>query len=39
MEKSQIKVEFLNEIDANEISANLEYNIIILGKEGNLIIQ
>jgi hypothetical protein len=39
MEKSQIKVEFLTEIDTNEISANLEYNILILGKEGNLIIK
>ena len=37
MENIKIKVELLTEIDINEISANLEYNIVILGKEGNFI--
>lgn len=39
MEKNELKIELLNEIDINEISANLEYNIMILGTQGNYIIK
>lgn len=35
---SRIKIELIKDFDANEITANLEYNIVILGKEGKFII-
>ena len=34
MEINKIKIDLLNEIDTNEIAINLEYNIVIVGKEG-----
>ena len=39
MKKSNIIIELLNDIDVNDINANLEYNIIILGNEGKYIIK
>jgi len=39
MKKNLSKIEFLNEIDMNEINPNLEYNLLIVGKEGKLIIK
>ena len=33
--KSKIKIELLKDVDFNDIAANLEYSIMILGKEGN----
>ena len=33
--KSKIKIELLKDVDFNEVAANLEYSIIIIGKEGN----
>ena len=34
--KSKIKIELLKDVDFNDVAANLEYSIIIIGKEGNL---
>ena len=31
---NKIKIELLNDIDSNEMAINLEYNIVIVGKEG-----
>lgn len=39
MKKSNIIIDLLNDIDVNDINANLEYNIIILGNEGKYIIK
>ena len=35
--KSKVKIEFLNEIDSNKTSANLEYCILIVGEQGEFI--
>ena len=37
--KSKIKIELLKDVDFNDVAANLEYSIIIIGKEGNLLIN
>ena len=37
MDVNTIKIELLNDVDTNEIAINLEYNIIIIGKEGKLL--
>lgn len=39
MENTNLTIELLNEIDINEISPNLEYNIMIIGQQGKIIIQ
>ena len=39
MEITTIKIELLNDIDINDIAINLEYNIVIIGKEGKLLIK
>lgn len=39
MENNKIKIELLNDVDTNNISINLEYNIIIIGKEGKFVIK
>jgi hypothetical protein len=39
MENGNLTIELLNEIDINEISPNLEYNIMIIGQQGKIIIQ
>ena len=38
MENGNLTIELLNEIDINEISPNLEYNIMIIGQQGKKII-
>ena len=37
MEKSKIKIELLNDVDINEITANLEYCIVIIGQQGKFL--
>ena len=39
MENEKLIIELLNEIDINEISPNLEYNIMVIGQQGKNIIQ
>ena len=39
MEITTIKIELLNDVDINDIAINLEYNIVIIGKEGKLLIK
>ncbi len=39
MEKSKLTIEILNEVDINEISPNLEYDIMIIGDQGKSLIQ
>ena len=38
MKKSNIKIDLLNENEVNDINANLEYNIVIVGSKGKYII-
>ncbi len=35
--KPKIKIEFLNDIDCNEVTSNLEYSIVIVGEQGKFI--
>ena len=37
--KSKVKIELLKDVDFNNIATNLEYSIIIIGNEGNLLIN
>ena len=39
MKKSNIKIDLLNENEVNDINANLEYNIVIVGSKGKYIIK
>jgi len=39
MEKCKLTIEILNEVDINEISPNLEYDIMIIGDQGKSLIQ
>jgi hypothetical protein len=39
MKNENLAIELINEIDINEISPNLEYNIMIIGQQGKIIIQ
>ena len=39
MENGKLAIEILNEVDVNEISPNLEYNIMIIGEQGKSLIQ
>ena len=39
MEITTVKIELLNDVDINDIAINLEYNIVIIGKEGKLLIK
>jgi hypothetical protein len=39
MENGKLTIEILNEVNVNEISPNLEYNIMIIGEQGKSLIQ
>jgi hypothetical protein len=39
MENNKLTIEILNEVDVNEISPNLEYDIVIIGEQGKSVIQ
>ncbi len=34
MKNAKLSIEILNEVDINEISPNLEYDIMIIGEQG-----
>jgi len=34
MKNAKLSIEILNEVDLNEISPNLEYDIMIIGEQG-----